>query len=301
MSKEVEKLKEAMIAEWKAKGGIVKGPLSGRPRGRPKGSTKQSTGKVAPKSVAAQVAAKVAAKPRGRPPGSTKSSATAATKSREALRDEPSSSIVGSYVITCKEIDEQWPNSGTLTLDITEEAPGLYYASFDFRVLEGVMILSADKQLLDGHIRTLEAEENPSADEDDDEDDDEEDDEDKDEDEDDGGDAGRVGAGSKRKAAKGTSTKVSKKAKTSSTPTKFFLQWRGRETGEGTIETGVHEGTIQFADKKYIKISGDMDMGFVGGEKFEGKKVSAEPHFSGESWSNFSESAYEYARVNRWR
>ncbi|OWP04507.1 hypothetical protein B2J93_1366 [Marssonina coronariae] len=65
-------------------------------------------------------------------------------------------SRVGSY-ITCQEIEEQWPEQGEdLGLDIrqTKEA-GVFEASFDFGILEEVMILGTDEKTVEQYCSQL--------------------------------------------------------------------------------------------------------------------------------------------------
>jgi len=172
-----------------------------------------------------------------------------------------------------------------LTLDIKEgPTSGIYSASFDFGVLEGAMLLSADKELLAPYVEDTDA-----SDEEDDNDVSESD----------------TRTSNKRKARGKLAGKVAKKAKPAQAnlgPTKFFLVWRGRETGEGEIQSGEHSGTIEFTNRNYVRFSGDMDMVFVGGsDGFEGTKVSDVPGTFSQRWGDFFQSAYEYERVNRWR
>jgi hypothetical protein len=56
-------------------------------------------------------------------------------------------SPVGSYIIVCKEIEEQWVDQADdVSLDIHEtNKPGIFVASLDFRILKGAMIISAEK------------------------------------------------------------------------------------------------------------------------------------------------------------
>lgn len=53
----------------------------------------------------------------------------------------------GRYIISCEEIEEQWPDQANdLSLDIyATSRPDVFEASFDFGVLERAMVISADK------------------------------------------------------------------------------------------------------------------------------------------------------------
>ncbi|KAH8156883.1 hypothetical protein CIB48_g11363 [Xylaria polymorpha] len=75
--------------------------------------------------------------------------------------------------ISCDEIEGGWPDqAGDLSLDIrATDEPGVFEASFDFGILEGVMIMSTDKKKLEEYCSQLGADD---SDEYDDEDEDEE-------------------------------------------------------------------------------------------------------------------------------
>lgn len=273
-----------------------------RGRGRPKGSTRkadESTTAAAPRRRGrpkgsgvkkTQLPTVTTPRGRGRPKGSTKATLDSlnkpATKGKTSnAQGQRNASIAGSYSIKCDDIEQGWANMDDLTLDIKEgPTAGIYSASFDFGVLEGAMLLSADKELLAPCV-----EDTDSSDEGDDDDVSESD----------------TRTSNKRKARGKLAGKVAKKAKPAQAnlaPTKFFLVWRGRETGEGEIQSGEHSGTIEFTNRNYVRFSGDMDMVFVGGsDGFEGTKVSDVPETFSQCWGDFSESAYEYERVSQWR
>ncbi len=73
---------------------------------------------------------------------------------RTLKRKDKTYSPVGSYLVDFKEIDNQWPRPGyDLSLDIRQtDVPGVFEASFDFRVLEGAMIISADAKALERYV-----------------------------------------------------------------------------------------------------------------------------------------------------
>ncbi|CAK7197992.1 hypothetical protein SEUCBS139899_000647 [Sporothrix eucalyptigena] len=82
-------------------------------------------------------------------------------------------------------------------------------------------------------------------------------------------------------------------------PLKFYVRWRGRGLVENNMQTGEHRGTIKFTNKHYTKFAGEMDLAFLGADEITGKRVSDVPTLSGESWSDYMETVYDWTR-NRW-
>jgi hypothetical protein len=173
-----------------------------------------------------------------------------------------------------------------MTLDIHEtETPGIFGGDFDFGVLEGVLILSNDKDALVEYCAHLDSEDESESDE-------------FDTDEFETGestsDEDLPAPTAKRQMPK-PSGPPRKKARTGSVaPTKtFYFRWRGRETGEGEIMSTERElGTLVFGDTKLAAFNGKVDMAFVGcGVPFRGRKVSDSPCRSNSSWSDFSTTA----------
>ncbi|OJI88901.1 hypothetical protein ASPTUDRAFT_60699 [Aspergillus tubingensis CBS 134.48] len=77
---------------------------------------------------------------------------------------------------------------------------------------------------------------------------------------------------------------------------------RCRETGEGQIFFKPEYGTIKFRDEKFAAFTAEAVFPCVGsGITFTARKVSDDPCPSGEKWEDYSEEAYEYARVSRWQ
>ncbi|KAJ5721962.1 uncharacterized protein N7483_009896 [Penicillium malachiteum] len=90
---------------------------------------------------------------------------------RKARKNQ--ASPVGSYIVDCEEIEEQWPDQAdNMTIDIhpTNE-PGIFKAEFDFGVLDGVMILGADEATVARYCSRVDEDDDNSEDEDEDEDD----------------------------------------------------------------------------------------------------------------------------------
>ncbi|KAI1379900.1 hypothetical protein F4677DRAFT_442094 [Hypoxylon crocopeplum] len=206
---------------------------------------------------------------------------------------EKSWSPVGSYIIDCNVIEEQWPSSAEdMTLDLHETGEqGIFEAHFEFGVVEGMMILCTRKSALDQYCAQLdrEAERLDYGYSEDDSQDDSQNDEDS------------QALSSKRPAKRGRG-RPPKKARSQGSGSKiYFLQLKGRETGEGEILTTAEEGTIKFKDSKFASFTGEVDIAFIGRDvSFSARKVSDIPRHGGESWSDYSEAAYERARQSRW-
>ncbi|KAH6623406.1 hypothetical protein F5144DRAFT_623373 [Chaetomium tenue] len=210
-------------------------------------------------------------------------------------------SPVGQYMIDCPEIEANYSDdvrNFDLTLEIHETSRlGVYQATFNFGVIEGMMMLCHDEGVLEefcsendheGYDTDLECE-----------------DEDKDSDIEDESSDDETAVGSKRKA---TSTKPGvhppKKLKMGpgSKPKKYFVRFKSRETGTGQINSDAEKGTITFGAPDLSAFTGKVDMGSIGsGVIFKARKVSACAPELRDSWSCYSEAAYEYARVSRWR
>lgn len=277
-----------------------------KPRGRPRKSTEKTAVDAAntpkrrgrpPKSQAAGVAASTTTKKtatglptpkrRGRPPKATttttssrssggrvtktKTPATPSlSKAKKITTKKAPRTIAGGYAVTCKAIADEWPNvrSDEFGLDISESAtPGVYEASFDFGILEGVMVLSAEERLLEAHIEKLEDDDGQS-----------------------GSETSSRAEEKKAPAAADTST---------GKPT-FQLQWRGATDSnrERQKYSGPYCGEITFTTKTFKKFSGTVDLAFVGGDvKIEGKRVTDESNGDASEWNDYGESSYRSGAV----
>ncbi|CAK7263749.1 hypothetical protein SEPCBS119000_000643 [Sporothrix epigloea] len=347
MVSEVEKLRDEMTAEWEAR----RDPNAQRPRGRPKGSTRKP-------------------------------------------EDLLPATIVGAYIIQSKEIQDQWSVNGNLTLDVAPTSqPGVYKATFHFGIVLGVMILSADEKQLTGHVRRLDAGDDPDQ------------------------RTSEDATGKRKQAPNGASRRADsqqivpgKKARMGSQqptqgppgpdlapmagmpgmggiprmpgipgmpdmqsanlgglgalvseslggphvgggssaahppqespgghsgahlgghpdlplpavqeqtpsvpppppppppaavqtsgrpPLKFYVRWRGRGHVGNNLQTGEHRGTFKFTNKHYTKFAGEMDLAFLGADEITGKRISDVPTLSGESWSDYLETVYDWTR-----
>jgi hypothetical protein len=204
-------------------------------------------------------------------------------------------SPVGSYIVDCKDIEEGWSNQADeLSIDIQNtDQPGIFEASFDFGVLEGIMILGKDETTLEEYCSRLDLEAESEDDEDDfdDEDGTEED--------------GKPVTGGKRKAeAPRGPLRPAKKSKSKAALSRtgtYHLRLKCRETGEGEINYSVYTGLVKFEDDKMASFLGNADLPCVGqGVPFTARKISDSPNATGNSWADYSESAYNYANSRRW-
>ncbi|RAH69402.1 uncharacterized protein BO66DRAFT_420893 [Aspergillus aculeatinus CBS 121060] len=251
------------------------------------GWNKAAVGKAA-KGHAAKEKKEIEAAERKRETDRAKLHADYRRKSREAP------SPVGSYIVDCEEIKDQWPEDADgLTLDIHETAtPGVFEAGFYFGALEGAMIICADEGVLERYCAELEREE---------------DDDSQEEGLIDGNsdDSGVEGDGSpklgvKRKVPVSQSGRSTKKSKQS--PSRlYFLKLLGCETGEGEIFNEPDDGSIKFRDGNFDSFEGQANMTFIGdGIAFTGRKVSDLPGSSGGVWDEYSWRHHENARIGRW-
>ncbi|KAI0010647.1 hypothetical protein F4779DRAFT_638829 [Xylariaceae sp. FL0662B] len=183
-------------------------------------------------------------------------------------------SPIGEYVVYCPPISFRWGRYD-MVMDLRgTEDPDIFEASFNFGVIEGVMILSRRMDLVDWYRAQLEAEDDSLDDEVDD----------------------GPALGSKRKAACGGDRPPKRKKSILVQPRKLFLRWKGVNTRKGKTLHAAREGFIRSRDPKFIEFYGEMDMAFVGKNvPFWAQKLSEEPGEADNSWTDFSETAVEHA------
>lgn len=197
-------------------------------------------------------------------------------------------SPVGSYIIDCDEIAGNWPRQAAdMSLDIAgTDRAGIFKASFQFGILEGVMILGTDEHAVDRYCAALDDEDGQS---------DYIEDEDEDE---------RPAKGSKRKRAPASRGRgrPPKKAKTvGAGPIRTYsLRLKCREI-EGQVYSTASMGAITFDDEKLASFEGWASFPCVGSNvPFRGRKVADVPGGEGHTWSMFSESVYYKEQRRRW-
>ncbi|KAK4110154.1 hypothetical protein N656DRAFT_758203 [Canariomyces notabilis] len=212
-------------------------------------------------------------------------------------------SPIGHYIVDCDEIERNWPDlSQDMTLAIHGTPNhGIYQASFDFGVSKGVN----DTRLRRTHDDEFDDEEDDDEFDDEEDDDEDEDEEDDDEDEDEDEDEDRKIPLWKTKATnKLPRGRPLKKARVTGAgrSAKYFVRLKSREYRTGMIYPRPQKGTIRFSGPDLSSFTGEVDIsGIDRGIFFKARKISAVPQRPRNSWDNYSEAAYERARVDRWR
>ncbi|KAK4234166.1 hypothetical protein C8A03DRAFT_18879 [Achaetomium macrosporum] len=233
----------------------------------------------------------------------------------------------GSYIIRCERVAEEYPSQSLFTLDVGRGRgpnPRVLDGALGFSFFQGTMLLALeqDREWLDEFVGDSgskgeeddEEEEAPSEDDDHDEPDyqdgDTDNDDEVDEESDDGGDEegdeaderSHVGSTKKRKTAWSGMAHERPKKKAKSAARRLSILLRGRETGMGEILPEPEGGYLEFLDDMFTHFKGKVDLPYVGkAVEIEGFKVALRAKRAAEPWENFSEDAYEYARVARWR
>ncbi|KAF5665605.1 hypothetical protein FCIRC_10473 [Fusarium circinatum] len=161
-------------------------------------------------------------------------------------------------------------------------------ANFDFGIIAGAMFLSNDEDTLDDLVGC----DDGSATEDSDDSDDE-------------GETKKGRKRSMKKEAKGANRgrPAKKKKIATSLSRRVFYRLRGKETGEGKILPDAEAGEIDFLSDDCTKFSGvAYEFPYVGSSvEFSGYKISNTPKGFPKNWNDYSEGAYEHARIGRWR
>jgi hypothetical protein len=221
---------------------------------------------------------------------------------KETSRDHKAYSPVGSYIVNCEKINDGWPDEADdLSLDIRQtKEPGVFEASFDFGALEGVMIISSKKNKLEQYCSQLDRGAEFNSDDSEEGDWDEgdcDDEEDKDDET-----STKFSKKRKAEAPRGRGRPPKKPKAGAAQPRIYLLKLKCRETGEGVIEYTAEEGTITFKDHSLTSFTGKANLPFISeGVAFSARKIADAPSSPGNSWADYSEEAYDYARVNRWR
>jgi hypothetical protein len=219
-------------------------------------------------------------------------------KPKKGAKCAPVKSPVGSYIVDCEAIEKEWRKQAeNMTLSIYEEdEAGIFQASFDFGILEGIMIISTEKDALEEYCsqHNCETESDDDGVEGDDQDED---------DENEGDGVKQLVLRPKRKA-QGSSHRgpPSKTAKIEVTqlPT-YLLRLKCREAGEGVIYYHVEKGTITFKDKNLSSFLGKVRFPFVGANTaFTARKISDVPGQERKLWADYSKDSYDYGLVEEW-
>ncbi|KAK3389741.1 hypothetical protein B0H63DRAFT_464248 [Podospora didyma] len=225
--------------------------------------------------------------------------------------DDGDGSPCGEYIVDCEYIEDQWPDSAEdMTMSIQRTSrDGVFKATFDFGIVEGIMILGRDE----GLVEMLSKRRDGGIGGDDDE-------EDEDEDEGDSGDdEPPVTTGSKRKGKGAPRGRPAKKGKTtkgsSSKSLKFFVRLRSKDTSEGEISYIPMNGFIEFGGKSggkkgkgkksggnpFSSFTGKVGLSGIGSNiAFTARKVSDVGSIGYARWQDYSEREYERANASRW-
>ncbi|OXV10329.1 hypothetical protein Egran_01912 [Elaphomyces granulatus] len=205
--------------------------------------------------------------------------------------------IRGSYIVRSEKIMEEYSDDNdVMTLDIVNpRSPSSTTATFHFGIVEGTMLLAMSEDSLQMLRQEMEVDSDEDTDEDS---------------SDDLSTSVHGTLGSRKRAAKGTLVAPGpvKRSRSGMTPNtnRIYLQWAGRETGEGVIQldTDDHTGYIDFNETKltgngvfcYPEMFGKSDSQV----SFSIFKVADQPSKTPEPWSDFSEKQYDYECSARW-
>ncbi|KAK3347294.1 hypothetical protein B0T25DRAFT_298458 [Lasiosphaeria hispida] len=218
----------------------------------------------------------------------------------------------GEYMVDCEYIEGEWPDSAEdMTISIHRTSKdGVFKATFDFGIVEGIMILGRDEGLVDGLSKRRDG----GVDED---------------------DEPPATMGSKRKGKGAQRGRPAKKAKTTkasrsdkSQSLKFFVRLKSKDTSEGEISYIPMNGVIEFGGdsggnkgKGKGKVKGEgkgKKSGGGGGNPFSSftgkvslssigsniavtaRKVSDVGRIGYERWQDYSEQEHERANASRW-
>jgi hypothetical protein len=181
---------------------------------------------------------------------------------------EPKDAI-GSYIVECDDIREQWSDMDDLRMDITRAGKDTadLVADFDFGVLDGMMRLALDHSAFDKDFYD-----------------------------------GSVGPKRRRQSEAGRVTKKSRTSSTSTRRRRLYFVWLGRETGEGELQDDEENtGYLEFTDAGCTQFEAVAGLSFVGPQvKFRGFKISSRDAKMTKSWNDYTEQNYQFAKIRRW-
>ncbi len=243
----------------------------------------------------------------------------------------------GSYIIRCERVAQSYPSRDLFTLDVgfgRGPNPRVLSGALEFSFFQGTMLLALeqDRRRLDqfsgvrkrvrDKFQDADSEEEGSVEEESEEEgseeegseeghseDDDSGEEDDEEDDTEGEDCEEVvdkhnhaQPTRKRKAPPHISSPGRPTKKIKSAAQRISILLRGRETGMGEIQPDPEAGYLEFIDELFTHFRGKVDLPYIGrAVEIEGFKIAPRAKQSAEPWDNFSEDAYEHARVARWR
>jgi hypothetical protein len=200
--------------------------------------------------------------------------------------------LAGSYIVRCDEIVEEYTPDEVMTLDIGKPRNPLgTEAAFYFGIVEGTMLFAMSEDLLQMLKQDVEVNQ----------------DEDTNSDEDDLQTGVYGNSGSRKRVADGAHTvQRSIKRRLGETPktNRIYLQWAGRERGEGEIQLDTDNKHTGYLDVDESKLSAKGVFSFPSwfgrDVQFSIFKVADQPSKVPELWSCFSEKQYSYESRARW-
>ncbi|WEW56006.1 hypothetical protein PRK78_001441 [Emydomyces testavorans] len=210
---------------------------------------------------------------------------TTTTTAAAADTDSFKKMVIGHYEIDCTAVELEWPQlADGMEMSITEaeETRGLgYIAGYNLGVIEGTMVLAADKQSLETlHTKLCKGENRPRYDsfhEEEHENDDEEEDH--------------------------ANTKKPKLSSPTTAPKRLYFLWRGRDTSDGEIHCGRNEGYLDFSETSggIVSFKGVRGIPSIGNEcEFTGNKIHDMIIRQPIPWSELSQRAADEANAARW-
>lgn len=197
--------------------------------------------------------------------------------------------LTGSYVVRCEKMEDEGGSGEVRTLSIVQpcNVHGAT-AAFDFGLVEGTMLLA----LSDDALQLLRQDVEVDSDEEDDVDSD---------------DLDGYGGPRKRQRKATHTAQGPIKRRLGETPksNRVYLQWAGRESGEGEIQLDTensHTGYLDFDASKASAQGVFAYPSYFGDERlaFTIRKVSDQPSKIPDSWSGFNEKQYAYESRARW-
>lgn len=192
-------------------------------------------------------------------------------------------SLTGSYIVQCEMTEEYCDDGMVMTLNIVQ--PHNAYgttAAFDFGLVKGIMLLALSDDAL--HLLRQDLEVDP-----------------------DDSDFDSYESPRKRKA-EGTHPAhgpIKRRLGESPKPNRVYLQWAGREPGEGVIQLDTrneHTGYLDFDASKASAQGVFAHPGFFGDARvaFAIHKATDRPVKTPRPWTHFSEKQYNYECKARW-
>ncbi|RAL03346.1 uncharacterized protein BO80DRAFT_350508 [Aspergillus ibericus CBS 121593] len=180
-------------------------------------------------------------------------------------------SPVGQYLVDCQKIEQEWsalPDDLCLDIDATD-TPGIFKASFDFDVVEGIMILGADGEALEQYCSDHQGRSDEDST-------DEEDVEEK-----------PMTEWMRTMLAPKPRGRAVKPITSNLQSRTFQLKLRCRELSEPQFHPESRNGSVNFTNWNFASLVGEVDLPGVGKNvSFLARKVSDEPCMDVMEWED---------------